>query len=73
MERALRAIEKHRVQRNDLDAPKLSKREQLKEFGDLLFHHHQEKDVNKYTFDSFDNEEMCEYVTCFTGFSFYTL
>lgn len=70
MERAFRAIEKHRLHRKDLDAPKLSKREELREFGDLLLHqHHQEKDVDKYTFDSYDNEEMCEYVTYFTGFS----
>lgn len=70
MERALNAmVEKHRLQRHDLDVPKLSKREYLKEFGELLLHHHQEKDVNKYTFDNFDNDEMCEYITYFNGFS----
>lgn len=66
METALKAmVDKHRLHRHDLDAPKLGKREFLKEFGDLLLHHHQEKD----TFDTFDNEEMCEYVTYFNGFS----
>lgn len=68
MERALRAmVEKHRLQRDDLDVPKQSKREYLKEFGDLLLHH-QEKDLGQYNFDTFDNVEMCEYVTYLSVF-----
>lgn len=71
MERALRAMaEKIPFQREDLDVPKPGKREQLKEFGDLLLHHHhQENDTDKYSIDAFDNDEMCEYVTCVNGFS----
>lgn len=70
MERVLRGmVETHRLQSADLGAPKLRKREYLKEFGDLLLHHHQEKDADKYTFDTFDNEEMCKCVTAFNGFS----
>lgn len=63
MERALRAIaEKHRLQKNDPNIPKLGKREQLKEFGDLLFQQHQEDTDN-----TFDNNEMCEYATSVKG------
>lgn len=76
MEKALRGMaEKLRFQRHDLDVPKLGKQEYLKEFGDLLLHHHhhQEKVTDRYSFDTFDNDEMCEYVTCFNVFFFYTL
>lgn len=62
----MRAIaEKHRLQRKDPNAPKLGKREQLKEFGDLLFQQHQED-----TDSTFDNNEMCEYATSVKGLFF---
>lgn len=68
MKRALRGmVERHRLQRLDPDAPKAGKRECLKEFGDLLLHHHHEKDTDKYTMDTFDNDEMCEYLTFFVS------
>lgn len=64
MERALRAIaEKYHLRRNDPNTPKLGIREQLKEFGDLLIHQHQED-----TDGTFDNNEMCEYATSVQGF-----
>lgn len=64
MERALRAmVEKHRLQGDDPNSPKLGKREHLKEFGDLLLHHRQETDAD----NTFDNDEMREYVTPVKG------
>lgn len=45
------------AERHDLNSPKLSKREYLTEFGDLLLHHQQEEDMDNNTFD---NDEMCE-------------
>lgn len=52
MEQASRSV----AERHNPDGPKRSKREYLKEFGDLLLHHHQEKDMD----NTFDNDEMCE-------------
>lgn len=64
MERSLRMmVDKHLFQRQD-DVVKSGRKEYLKELGDLLHHQHPDKDAD----NTFDNEEMREYVTI-NGFS----
>lgn len=51
-------VRKHRPMRENLDPRKWMKREHVKGFTDFITSQHSDK----YTDNSFDNKEMCEYL-----------